>query len=428
LWHLRHHPLSACLALRARYGDVVRLPCRPHPIYLISHPDAVGYVLRHHARNYRKGSLFDAIAALQGQGLLTSEGSLWQRQRRLMQPVFHPRQLASLEHLVSAEASALVEGWGAASRSGQALNVTAWIHRFTFRVVGRALLGIAPEALDDLGLKLQALAADLMPYIASSGGPILGFFGWRPWPRRRRFQRAVAAYHDLVQQVIDNRRHALRQPGPAPSDLLARLIAACDSGAMSAQQLRDEVITFIGAGAETSAQALTWACYLLAQHPSEMQRLRQELDAVLGSRPPTLDDLPHLPYVQQVLNETLRLFPPSALLPRQANAADGIGGYDIPPHALILMSQYVTHRHPDFWPRPEHFEPQRFAPHRGRDQHRFAFFPFGAGPRACIGKSLAFLEMPLLLAAMAQRYDLRLVHERPVVPVLRATLGPRDGL
>lgn len=427
---MRQQPLAAYLALRDRYGDVVRLQSRPQPLYLLSHPDAVQHVLRDHASNYRKGRLFEPIATLQGQGLLTSEGTLWRQQRRLLQPAFHPRHIALSSAIMVEEAQEVAQGWRQAARTGQPLDVNAWMHRLTFRVVGRALLGLSPEALDHLGRHLQTLAGPLMRHF-SLGRQRWRRLSWLPTARRRRVHRAVAAYNTVVQHLIDSRRQAMRDSATPATDVLARLIAAHDDSAastMSAQQLRDEVITLIGAGVETTALALSWTWYLLAVHPEVAHSVQAEFEAVLAGRPPGPDDLPQLPYSRMVLDETLRLYPPSALLPRQANADDLLGGFRIPRDAIVMLSQYVTHRHPDFWPEPERFGPERFTPDRVAARHRYAYFPFGAGPRGCIGKPFALLEMHLVLATLAPRYTLHLIPERPVTPVLATTLRPHRGL
>jgi cytochrome P450 len=428
---LLRHVLAEYLALRSRFGDVVRLPTFPWPLYLVSHPDMIQYVLRDHVGNYRKGILFKPIARLQGQGLLTSDGELWRRQRRLIQPGFHPRQIALGSTTMVAEAQAVVHGWRQAAKTGQPVDVTVWMHRLTFRVMGRVLLGIAADALDEVGLQLQATAGPLMQYFSARGKHLWTLPDWVPTPQQRRVRRAIATYNAIVQQLIATRRQALQHSDTPPADILARLIAAHDTPAptpLTAQQLRDEVITLIGAGTETSALALSWTWYLLAQHPAVAQRVQAEVDAVLGGRPPTLQDLPQLAYCRMVLDEALRLYPPSAVLPRQANSDDVIGGYAVPRDALVLMSQYVTHRHPDFWPEPEQFRPQRFAPQCIATRHRFAYFPFGEGPRVCIGKPFALMEMHLALATIAQAYTLHMVSQRPVVPVLDTTLRPHGGL
>ena len=433
LWHslrrLRRNPLEEYQALRTQFGDVVRLATLPHPVYLLSHPDAVQYVLRDNAGNYRKGLLFKPIAALQGQGLLTSEGEHWLRQRRLVQPAFHRRQMATFAEVMVDEARAVVREWRHAGQTGSLVNVAERMHQLTFNVVARVLLGVAPDALDEYSRQLQAIALRLLRHMNDRATQAWVLPGWIPTRRHRQFRRAVAVYDALVQQIIAARRQTL-QSAPA-TDVLALLLAACDDTSgegMSDRQLRDEVITFIGAGAETSAHALSWTWYLLAQHPEIAHRVHAELDTVLGGQPPTLHDLPHLPYSRMVLDEALRLYPPSVVLPRQANAADTVSGYGIPQDAIVVLSQYITHRHPDFWAAPEQCQPERFTPAEEARRHRFAYIPFGEGPRMCIGKAFALMEMHLVLATLAQAYTLEVVPEYPVVPELAVTLRPRNGL
>jgi cytochrome P450 len=435
LWHslrqMRRSALTEYQRLRGQFGDVVRLATLPHPVYLVSHPDAVQYVLRDNARNYRKGLLFKPIAALQGQGLLTSEGDLWMRQRRLVQPVFHRRQLATFTEVMVDEARTVVQEWHHPMRTGTPVNVAERMNRLTFNVVGRALLGAAPGALDAYWGTLRAIAVPLLQFINARATRPWAPPLWVPTPRNWRFRRAVAVYDALVQQIIAARRQARQRGGGQAMDMLALLLAACDdtSGAgMSERQLRDEVITFIGAGAETSAHALSWTWYLLARHPEVARRVHTELDTVLSGRMPTQQDLPHLPYSRMVLAEALRLYPPSVVLPRQANAPDKISGYAIPKDAVVVISQYVTHRHPEFWSEPEQFQPERFTPEQEARRHRCAYIPFGEGPRRCIGEPFALLEMHLVLATLAQAYTLQVVPEHPVVPEVAVTLRPRDGL
>ncbi len=428
LSRIRRDALAEYLALHTHYGDIVRLPTFPHALYLIRHPDTIQHILRDQAQQYRKGRLFRSIAAVQGQGLLTSEGDFWRQQRRLMQPVFRQRQVNLFYEAVIEEAQSLVKGWRHAAQTGEPVNITAWMHRLAFRVVGRALLGLDPADRDPLARHIESIAAPLMRHLAS-GARHPWLPAWVPTPHARRFRRALRAYHDIAQQIVDMRRQTLSPGHATEPDLLARLIHAHDTATgLTPKQLRDEIITFIGAGVETSATALSWAWYLLAQHPEAMQHLQAEIDARLAGRTPVIDDLANLPYSRMILDETMRLYPPSAILPRQANAVDHIGGYTVPKHALVLMSQYVTHRHPDFWPDPERFDPERFTPERVATQHRFAYFPFGAGPRVCIGKPLALLEMHVTLVVTAQAYMLRFIPDRPVQPALGATLHPRGGL
>lgn len=431
LRRMRRHALTEYQSLCVQFGDVVRLATLPHPVYLVSHPDAVQWVLRDNARNYRKGLLFKPIAALQGQGLLTSEGELWMRQRRLVQPAFHRRQLTTFTEVMVDEARTVVQEWRHLVQTGTPVNVAERMNRLTFNVVGRVLLGADPGALDAYSGTLRAIALQLLQFINARATRPWALPLWVPTPRNWQFRRAVAIYDALVQQIISARRQAMQHAEGQATDVLALLLAACDdtSGAgMSERQLRDEVITFIGAGAETSAHALSWTWYLLAQHPEVARRVHTELDTVLSGRMPTLQDLPDLPYSRMVLDEALRLYPPSVVLPRQANAPDEIGGYAIPKDAVVVISQYVTHRHPEFWSAPEQFQPERFTPAAETSRHRCAYIPFGEGPRMCIGKPFALMEMHLVLATIAQAYTLQVVPEHPVVPEVAVTLRPRGGL
>jgi len=438
LSRIRHDALTEYLALHARYGDVVCLPLFSRPLYLVRHPDAIQHILHDQAQRYRKGDRFKSIVSVQGRGLLTSEGGFWRQQRRLMQPVFRQQHVHWFYEVVIEEAQSMVYGWRHAARSREPVNVTAWLHRLAFRVVGRALLGLQPADLDPIARQIESIAALLIHHLASGStrhaGILAYALAWLPAPRTRRFRRALRAYHDIARHIVEKRRQTMSPNPAADTDLLSRLIRAHDAKAgLTPKQLRDEIITFIGAGVETSATALSWTWYLLAQHPEMTQRLQAEIDNRLAGRPPLPDDLAELPYSRIILEETMRLYPPSAILPRQANtvdhlAADHLESYTIPKHAVVLMSPYVTHRHPGFWPDPERFDPERFTPERAADQHRFAYFPFGAGPRVCIGKPLALLEMHLTLITMAQTYVLRLIPDRPVQPALGATLHPRGGL
>lgn len=417
------------MALRARHGDVARLSTFPVSTYLVSHPEGVRHILRDNAGNYRKGAFFRSIALLQGQGLLTSEGEDWQAQRRAAQPAFRQADpMPAYGAILTAEARDLADRWRAVARSRQPVNVAAWMHRLTFRIAGRALLGIDPDDLDDLGRQLQGVGQQLRPLLAAGSTGTGALPAWLPGPRRRRFRHAIAGYHAIAQRLIDQRRAAEQGSRREQMNLLDLLLAAAANGKRSEQQVREQVITFIGAGVETAAQALSWTWYLLARHVEATDRLHAELDAVLGGSPPAPTDLPRLSYARMAIDEALRLYPPAAVIPRQANAADNIGGFEIRKHAGALISPYVTHRHEAFWADPTAFKPERFASGQEAARHRFAYLPFGAGPRVCIGQHVALMEMHLALTTLAQRYTLRLLPGRAVVPEMTTTLGPRGGL
>lgn len=430
--HLRRQPLTTFAALRAEYGDVVRLPAWPYPFFLLSHPQAVQHILRDRANNYRKGVLFRGIATLQGQGLLTSEGGLWRQQRRLAQPIFRTAHIARFADIMTEEVQSLVDHWRRCAARDKAINIVGWMHRLTFRIMARALLGIEPHQLDPIAQRLEVLGRQVLPLLSTASRPTSMMFPLPiPTLHAMRIRRAVADYNDLAQQLITARRQRMVGNAFASCDLLATLIAAHDTSSaikLTAQQLRDEVITLIGAGVETSALVLSWACYVLARFPDTAQRIRQEVQSVVGARSTGPDDLPHLAFTRTVLDEVMRLYPPSAILPRQANTDDTICGYSIPRNAVVLLSQYVTHRHPDFWSDPERFYPERFTPEQIASRHRFAYFPFGAGPRTCIGKPFALMEMQFVMAAIARSFHLGLLSDQPVLPHLTTTLQPRGGL
>ena len=435
-WALRQSPKLARLqslpdrlvALRERYGDVARVSSFPAPTYLVSHPEGVQHVLRDNAANYRKGTFFRSIARLQGQGLLTSEGEDWQAQRRVAQPAFRQSdQAAAYGAVMTEEARDVADRWRNVARSQRPVNIAAWMHRLAFRIAGRALLGIEPADLDDLGRQLQGLGRQLKPLLASGAATPWTVPAWLS-PRRRRFRNAIDDYHAIAERLVSQRRAAGRGSRGREMNLLDLLMAAAADGGVSNQPLRDQVITFIGAGVETAAQALGWVWYLLACHADASDRLKAELDAVLGDALPEPADLPRLACTRMVLDEALRLYPPAAVIPRQANAPDNIGGIKIGKNARVLVSPYVTHRHEAFWADPATFQPERFAPQREVARHRFAYLPFGAGPRACIGQHFALMEMHLALATLAQRYTLHLVPGCAVVAEMTTTLGPRGGL
>lgn len=421
--------LDELLALSGTRDDIARVPRFRLPTYLVSHPDGVGHVLRDNAGNYRKGAFFRSIAQLQGQGLLTSEGEEWQRQRRAAQPAFRQDVLEqSYGTVMTEEVQGIGDCWRQATRTREPINVAAWMHRLTYRIAARALLGIRSADLDDLGRQLQEVGGRLRPFLSSGDARIQGPAKWLPFPLRRRFRHAVSDYHGIVQRLIDERIAAGAGEAAQTPNLLDLLAAEHRNRRGKARQLRDQLITFIGAGVETTAQALSWAWYLLACNLQCEDRLQGELDAVLCGSVPRTVDLPRLSYTRMVVDEVLRLYPPAAVIPRQANAPDNIGGFKVRKNARLLVSPYVVHRREDFWPQADRFRPERFAPGNEAGRHLYAYLPFGAGPRSCIGRQLALAEMQLALAALAQRFTLRLLPGRRVVPVMTTTLGPRDGM
>lgn len=386
-------------------------------IYHLSEPEVIQHVLVDNARNYVKGPLFDPMRNLVGNGLFLSDGDFWLRQRRLMQPAFHHRRLSVLVDGMAAETQKTLDGW---AEAGQVIDVAAETTALAMCVVTRALFSSTvtggekrlSEAittiLDEITFRFD------MPFY-----PPLSI----PTPRNRRTRAAVQAIDEEVYAIIRQRRGNRAER----DDLLAMLMEARDQEdgkGMTDQQLRDEVLIMFAAGHETTANAMAWAFYELQRHPEVFARLRAEVDEVLNGRIPTAADLPRLVYCRMVIEEILRLYPPVFITNRQAVEEDVICGYRIPAGALISLSPYAVQRDPRFWQEPEAFDPERFNPQVKNERPRFAYFPFGGGPRQCIGKDFALYEAVVVLSMAVQRFDWRLAPGEEVRGELRVTYRP----
>jgi cytochrome P450 len=421
---IQHDPLGFNLSMFQRYGNVVAIRFLIWPTYMIFHPQDVKHVLQENHRNYSKDTyLIHFLRPLLGQGLLTNDGQSWLHQRRLMQPAFHRKQLTTFGALLTGATRAMLERWQDAATRDQPLDVSTEMMRLTLRVVGQALFSIdLSDETDTVGQAFTALITSISDYIYNPVPP-LNF----PTPRNRRIQQSIRTLDGVVQDIITEHRRLDADKG----DLLSMLLLARDEETgegMNDRQVRDEVMTLLLAGHETTSNALTWTWYLLSQHPDAESRLHAELEQVLGGRIPTVEDLPRLPYTRMVLEEALRLYPPAVGFNRKALADDEVGGYFVPANTLIWLSPYMTHRHPDYWEHPEVFDPERFSPERSTGRPHFAYFPFGGGPRLCIGSNFAMMEAQLVLATIAQRYQLRLVPDHQVEPQVLLSLRPRNGL
>lgn len=411
-----------------RYGDLVRFRLGPYVCHIVVHPDHVRQVLAQNRQNYVKGLGYAKTKDLLGEGLLTNEGAVWQRQRRVMQPAFTVHGVEPFATRIVEATHELLNRWDEILDTGDGTAQTVDVHRemlnLAMRIIGTTMFGV------DEGTTIGALVDAYESACAVLNQRLATFLElphFIPTPLHRRFARAVRTLDRLVSEIVTARR---KQPD-GHADLLATLLSARDpeTGAgMDPRQIRDELVTLFFAGHETSALALCWAWHLLGQHPEVEARLHAELAAVLDDRPPTVADLPHLPYTRMVLEETVRLYPPVWTFPRQAIAADMLSGYPIAAGSLIFPTQYLTHRHPDFWEDPERFDPERFAPERSAGRHPYAYYPFGGGPRTCVGIHFAQLETRLVLATIAQRFRLRPVPGHVVAPTSLITLHPAGGL
>lgn len=421
---VRRNYTDAFLALHRAYGDVVRMRI-PHLVHLFFHPDDVKYVLKDNARNFRKSDFLDELHPLLGEGLLTSEGELWKRQRRLMAPAFQRENLGTFVPTIAQATERLLDRWDATAKRGGVRDVARDMMELTFSIAGLTLFGSDLGAEAALAGRALAEASEgaVKRMIAVVKLPLV-----LPVGVNRLVRRGVADLERIVSRVLDERRRA---PATGRADLLGRLMDARDpesGNPMSEKLLRDEVMTLLLAGHETTSNALAWALYLLTQSPEPMARLRSEAESVLGAGEPSFADVTKLAYARQVLLEAMRLFPPAPVISRNALIDQTIHGYAVPKESIVECSPWVTHRHEAFWPDPERFDPDRFLPERAAKQHPFAYFPFGGGPRECIGKNFALIEGTLILALVARRFDLRLEPGQRMETLPLITLKPRYGV
>ncbi len=421
--HMQADPLQVFVEA-SRIAPVVEMPLPHLKGYVVTDVDVVEHMLMANHHNYVKHTRgYDMLRKVLGNGLVTSEGDFWLRQRRIAQPAFHKDRIAGFAQVMTRAARELTDAWGPRIARRERFDLAQEMMALTLRVVGETLLG------SDTGSKAavvgEALTDALEHLIFRTLHP-LSFPEWVPTPRNRSFVRAKARLDGVVLSMIAERRAA---PGGG-ADLLGMLMEAKDpeSGeGMNDEQLRDEVMTLMLAGHETTANALSWTFWLLGQHPEVERALRQELDEVLQGRLPTAQDAMKLKLHGRVVKESLRLYPPVWSLGRRVVADETVKGYGFPKGALVFFSPYVIHRQPALWPDPEAFMPERWA-FENAHRPRCAYLPFSQGPRKCIGDGFALLEAQLILATLLQRVHLELVPGQQVTPEPLITLRPRGGV
>ncbi len=398
------------------------------PFIIINRPDLIKEMLVDKTDIYSKGRLNrQVLGPALGNGLLTSEGDFWRRQRRISAPAFHFRKLQLLAETMAEVSVAAADRLDAYADTGRHVDIAKEMMRLTMEIVARTLFS------SDLGQSIDKLGEAVAILIENLGKlslvDILGLPEWMPRFRDPRVKQALAMLDDMIFGIIEQRRG---EGEGAREDLLQMLLDARDpetGEGMSDRQLRDEVLTLFAAGHETTAQALSWAFYLLSEHPEEEAKFHAELDEMLGGRLPTFDDMKVMERTRMVFDETLRLFPPAFSISRTAEKADRLcDELDVPKGAIVSAAPYITHRNPKIWTDPESFNPERFSDHEVHARHKHAYFPFGAGQRICIGSGFAQTEGRLALAIIGQRFRLRLKQGHPVQPQGRVTLRPRFGM
>ncbi|MEK6303417.1 MAG: cytochrome P450 [Acidobacteriota bacterium] len=417
----RRDPLKFLLDSAIEFGDVVHFKFGPQDIYLLNHPDYVKDVLVTNNRNFVKSRGLEMAKKFLGEGLLTSEGEFHRRQRRLAQPAFHRQRINAY--------AAVMTGYGAQTRSrwtsGETVDISQEMMRLTLAIVGKTLFDADVEA--EAGQIGKALT-DVMQLFERITSPFAGLLEKLPLPSNIRWLRAKQRLDSTMYRIINERRASGEDRGDLLSMLLLAQDEEGDGTGMTDAQLRDEAMTLFVAGHETTANALTWTWYLLSQHPEVEAKLHEELDAELPGRLPTADDVTRLSYTEMVLAESMRLYPPAWTLGRRVLNDYQVGEYVIPSGSIVLMSQWVMHHDSRFYAEPFKFDPERWTAEARETRPKFAYFPFGGGPRVCIGEQFAWMEGVLLIATIAQQWKMRLAPGHRVETKPMITLRPKYGM
>ncbi len=422
LLQFRRDPLRFLIQTRSNLGDVFRLKLGPENLYVISHPEHIKHVFIDNYKNYEKKSrMWTKLMPLFGFSLVTTDGETWKRRRRLAQPSFHHERISAFAKQMTQTTQELLQRWENNPNSN--IDFSSEMMQLTLQILGRTLLN---TELTEETQTIQKSIHTILVHANKQGRQLLSIPYSIPTPANRRFLKAVNTLDELVYGIIKSRRENQK----SAFDLLSMLMDSRDEETqqgLNDRELRDELVTFIFAGHETSANALTWTFYLLAKHPRIQEQLYLEISKLLQG-PPRLKDLKQLSIVERIIKESMRLYPPVWFTGRTLVKDDQIGDFFIPAKSVIMPSIYLTHHHPDIWENPEVFDPDRFLPERIEKMHRQAYIPFGAGPRQCIGNMFALMEMQIIVILLCQHYQFELApnFEAELEPSI--TLRPKNGM
>ena len=421
MWRGVNNPLGLLEELEGMYGDIVTL--RKNRTYAVFRPEYVKHILQDNHPNYKKGDRYRAaLAPLLGNGLFTSEGEFWLGQRRLAQGAFQRARLTSFAEPITFCVSHATEAWLKKARQGEAIALREELTGLTLRAALRNLF--SADAEGQMAALIEAVFGVNEEIRLGAAFLPVSLPKWVPTPGRRRFARSLRTIDNFVYHVVGNRK-AAEDPG---NDLVGLLIKAQDSETgrgMDDLQLRDELVTMLNAGHDTVTDSIVWTMVLLARHPEAKERVREEVQRFSGTSWPTVESLQRMEFLGRVFHESMRLYPPAWGFARTAIAPDCLGEYGIPAGSLVVMSPYAMHRSPRFWEEPRKFDPDRFLPARSAARPKFTYFPFGAGPRQCIGAFVAMMEGPLILASVLQRLDFEIPEASQVEPEPRISLRPK---
>jgi cytochrome P450 len=422
LLEFRRDPLGFLTRVARQYGDVVYIRFGTERVFLINNPDYIRDIFVTHHRNFTKSRGLEVAKRFLGEGLLTSEGEFHRRQRRLIQPAFHHKRIAAYAEIMVSQTERAIQRW----QHGQRLDISREMMRLSLAIAGKALFDADVESeADQVG---QTLTEMMKLFNATVTLPFVGLIEKLPISSARRFRQARDQLDSIIYRIINERRAEGRDHGDLLSMLLGALDEEGDGTGMTDKQVRDEAMTLFLAGHETTANALTWTWYLLSENREVEAKLHHHVDSALGGVPPTFDDLPKLRYIEMVVAEAMRIYPPVWLIGRRAVNDYRVGDYVIPAKSIILMSPYLMHRDERYFADPLRFDPERWLPELERERPQFSYFPFGGGPRVCIGEPFAWAEAVLVIATIARRWKLRLTPGHRVEPLPLITLRPKGGM